>query len=58
MTTVETATGESKTVGLNMGPQHPPAHGVLRVTLELDGETIVKAVPDHGYLHTGHEKSC
>jgi NADH-quinone oxidoreductase subunit D len=43
---------------LNMGPQHPSTHGVLRVLLELDGETVVKAVPDIGYLHTGIEKSC
>ena len=58
MTTVETATGPAKTMVLNMGPQHPSTHGVLRVLLELDGETIVKAVPDLGYLHTGIEKSC
>jgi NADH-quinone oxidoreductase subunit D len=58
MTTVQTATGESKTMVLNMGPQHPSTHGVLRVALELDGETVVKAVPDLGYLHTGIEKSC
>src|SRR6201993_5417874 len=58
MTTVETATGAAKTMVLNMGPQHPSTHGVLRVALELDGETIVKAVPDLGYLHTGIEKSC
>jgi NADH-quinone oxidoreductase subunit D len=58
MTTVETATGETKTMVLNMGPQHPSTHGVLRVLLELDGENIVKAVPDIGYLHTGIEKSC
>src|ERR1700692_2703954 len=58
MTTVETATGESKTMVLNMGPQHPSTHGVLRIALELDGETVVKAVPDLGYLHTGIEKSC
>jgi NADH-quinone oxidoreductase subunit D len=43
---------------LNMGPQHPSTHGVLRVALELDGETVVKADPDLGYLHTGIEKSC
>ena len=57
MTTVETATGATKTMVLNMGPQHPSTHGVLRVALELDGETVVKAVPDLGYLHTGIEKS-
>ncbi len=43
---------------LNMGPQHPSTHGVLRILLELDGETVVKAVPDLGYLHTGIEKTC
>src|SRR2546422_3448290 len=58
MTTVETALGATKTMVLNMGPQHPSTHGVLRVALELDGETVVKAVPDLGYLHTGIEKSC
>ena len=57
MTTVLTATGESKTMILNMGPQHPSTHGVLRVVLELDGETVVKARPDVGYLHTGIEKT-
>jgi NADH-quinone oxidoreductase subunit C/D len=41
---------------LNMGPQHPSTHGVLRVVLELDGERIVKATPDLGYLHRGVEK--
>ncbi|MCC6637900.1 MAG: NADH dehydrogenase (quinone) subunit D [Ignavibacteriaceae bacterium] len=41
---------------LNMGPQHPATHGVLRVLLRLDGETIVAAVPDLGYLHRGYEK--
>jgi NADH-quinone oxidoreductase subunit D len=58
MTTVETAVGTAKTMVLNMGPQHPSTHGVLRILLELDGETVVKAVPDCGYLHTGIEKSC
>ena len=58
MTTVETLTGAEKTMVLNMGPQHPSTHGVLRILLELDGETVVKAVPDIGYLHTGIEKSC
>src|SRR5579885_527531 len=55
---VETAAAQAKTMVLNMGPQHPSTHGVLRVALELDGETVVKAVPDLGYLHTGIEKSC
>ena len=41
---------------LNMGPQHPSTHGVLRVILELDGETVVKATPVLGYLHRGIEK--
>ena len=41
---------------LNMGPQHPSTHGVLRVLLELDGETVVKATPVMGYLHRGLEK--
>ena len=58
MTTVETAIGTAKTMVLNMGPQHPSTHGVLRILLELDGETVVKAIPDLGYLHTGIEKSC
>jgi NADH-quinone oxidoreductase subunit D len=58
MTTVDTAIGATKTMVLNMGPQHPSTHGVLRVLLELDGENVVTAVPDLGYLHTGIEKSC
>jgi len=41
---------------LNMGPQHPATHGVLRVLLRLDGETVVAAVPELGYLHRGYEK--
>ena len=48
---------ERKTMELNMGPQHPSTHGVLRVVLELDGETVVKATPVIGYLHTGIEKT-
>ena len=48
-------TGE--TVLLNMGPQHPSTHGVLRLLLELDGERVVNCIPDIGYLHTGIEKN-
>jgi NADH-quinone oxidoreductase subunit D len=43
---------------LNMGPQHPSTHGVLRVALELDGETVLRAKPIMGYLHTGMEKQA
>ena len=53
----ETAPGARRMV-LNMGPQHPSTHGVLRVLLELDGETILRARPEIGYLHTGIEKEC
>ncbi|SYZ73301.1 NADH-quinone oxidoreductase subunit D 1 [Candidatus Zixiibacteriota bacterium] len=53
----ETAAGK-RTMILNMGPQHPATHGVLRVQLELDGETVVKATPIIGYLHTGIEKNA
>src|SRR4026209_1497496 len=41
---------------LSMGPQHPSTHGVLRLDLRLDGELVVKTIPDIGYLHTGMEK--
>ncbi len=47
---------EAKTMLINMGPQHPSTHGVLRLVLELDGEVVVKATPHIGYLHTGMEK--
>ncbi len=43
---------------LNMGPQHPSTHGVLRIVLELDGEHVITARPDIGFLHTGIEKQC
>ena len=43
---------------VNMGPQHPSTHGVLRIIIDLEGETIVRAEPDIGYLHTGIEKQC
>src|SRR5271167_4829775 len=55
--TIETVTGAANTMVLNMGPQHPSTHGVLRVVLELDGEIVVKARPVIGYLHTGIEKN-
>ncbi len=48
-------TGE--TMLLNMGPQHPSTHGVLRLLLELDGESVVNCIPDIGFLHTGIEKN-
>jgi NADH-quinone oxidoreductase subunit D len=47
-----------QTMVINMGPQHPSTHGVLRLVIEVDGETIVALAPDIGYLHTGIEKTC
>jgi len=49
--------GEGQTMIINMGPQHPSTHGVLRVMMELDGEVVVRANPVIGYLHTGMEKT-
>src|SRR5256714_14143371 len=43
---------------VNMGPQHPSTHGVLRIVLELDGETVLTAAATIGYLHTGIEKTA
>jgi NADH-quinone oxidoreductase subunit D len=48
---------EGDTLLLNMGPQHPSTHGVLRLLLELDGERVINLVPDIGFLHTGIEKN-
>jgi NADH-quinone oxidoreductase subunit D len=48
---------KGETMLLNMGPQHPSTHGVLRLLLELDGETVVNCIPDIGFLHTGIEKN-
>ena len=47
-----------QTMIINMGPQHPSTHGVLRLVLEVDGEVVVALAPDIGYLHTGIEKTC
>lgn len=43
---------------INMGPQHPATHGVLRLVVEIDGEIVVRVYPEIGYLHTGIEKTC
>src|SRR5437667_1944239 len=48
----------TETMTVNMGPQHPSTHGVLRLVLELDGETVLAASPTIGYLHTGIEKTA
>ena len=51
------AEGEQERIVVNMGPQHPSTHGVLRLILELDGETVTQVRPGIGYLHTGIEKN-
>jgi NADH-quinone oxidoreductase subunit D len=62
MTQIPAATvtepSQDRTLVLNMGPQHPSTHGVLRLILEIDGETVVRLMPEVGYLHTGIEKTC
>ena len=55
--TLERIQGHEERVILSMGPQHPSTHGVLRLVLELEGETVRRAIYDIGYLHTGFEKS-
>jgi NADH-quinone oxidoreductase subunit D len=55
---VDIEAGEDETMIINMGPQHPSTHGVLRIMLELDGETILRSKPIIGYLHTGMEKTA
>ncbi|MEY2779271.1 MAG: NADH-quinone oxidoreductase subunit [Actinomycetota bacterium] len=54
---VEADPGEDQTMIINMGPQHPSTHGVLRLMLELKGETVLRCKPIIGYLHTGMEKT-
>jgi NADH-quinone oxidoreductase subunit D len=55
--TLERIPGQEERVILSMGPQHPSTHGVLRMVLELEGETVIRSRYDIGYLHTGFEKS-
>ena len=55
--TLEKIPGREDQVILSMGPQHPSTHGVLRLVLDLEGETVIRAIYDIGYLHTGFEKS-
>lgn len=55
--TIDASAVEGDRIVVNMGPQHPSTHGVLRLVLELDGETVVDARPGIGYLHTGIEKN-
>jgi NADH-quinone oxidoreductase subunit D len=54
----QNAPPNDQTMIINMGPQHPSTHGVLRLVVEIDGETVVAMAPDIGYLHTGIEKTC
>ena len=54
----EVISQEGNAMVLSMGPQHPSTHGVLQIMLEIEGENIVKADPEIGYLHTGIEKNC
>ncbi len=59
MPTLEPAVGaKDQHMVINMGPQHPATHGVLRLVLEIDGEIVVRIYPEIGYLHTGIEKTC
>ena len=54
---IDIEVSEDETMIINMGPQHPSTHGVLRLMLELDGETVLRSKPIVGYLHTGMEKT-
>jgi NADH-quinone oxidoreductase subunit D len=57
-TDIDVEVSEDETMIINMGPQHPSTHGVLRLMLELDGETVLRCKPVIGYLHTGMEKTA
>ena len=54
---IDVERSDDETMIINMGPQHPSTHGVLRLMLELDGETVLRTKPVIGYLHTGMEKT-
>ena len=54
---VDVEFGDDETMIINLGPQHPSTHGVLRIMLELEGETVLRSKPIIGYLHTGMEKT-
>ncbi len=56
--TPEIVSQEGNAMVLSMGPQHPSTHGVLQIMLEIEGESVIRAEPEIGYLHTGIEKSC
>src|SRR4051812_31391882 len=55
---IDIEVSDDETMIINMGPQHPSTHGVLRLMLELDGETVLRTKPVIGYLHTGMEKTA
>ena len=55
-TGLERVEGRSDEMLLNLGPQHPATHGVLRVLMGVDGERVTRAIPHIGYLHRNHEK--
>ncbi len=55
--TLETGADEDQLLKVSLGPQHPSTHGVFRMNVMLDGETVVRATPVVGYLHTGIEKT-
>jgi NADH-quinone oxidoreductase subunit D len=56
--TPEIVSHEGNAMVLSMGPQHPSTHGVLQIMLEIEGESVLRAEPEIGYLHTGIEKNC